>query len=327
MAARSLKNKRILITGVAGFGGSWLAETILNNEKNVEVFGLKRHTNFTKNIDHIKEKLHIFDADIVSENILDDVIKKVDPQIVFHLAAKVPGAGVVENREEIINTNVYGTKNLLESLAKNATDLQIFHFASTSNVYKKVSSTILIKEDDPTDPRDAYSESKIKAENICRDFFEDRGIPIVITRSFNQMGIRSLENLVASKIAKIAAIAKKEGQREFVFGNINAVRDFTDVRDIVLGYLLTAKKGRVGEVYNLCSGKGTKIKDMISMALDYVGLDNMVKIISDKRLFRKTEPDTIIGDNTKARNELGWKPKIPFEQTLKEMIDNYLSAN
>jgi len=325
MQERDLKNKRVLITGIAGFGGSWLAETILQNEKNVEIFGLKRPTTSTDNIRHISNKLRLFDADITYPNVLNKAIKEIDPHFVFHLAAVASSTRAREQPEIAMKTNVGGTRNLLDALSKKASDLRMFHFASTSTVYKKTRKVKLLKETDPVYASDPYSKSKIEAEKICNEFLQDEGIPVIITRAFNQGGPRCREDIVANKIAKIAACAKKEGKREFAFGNIDAVRDFTDVRDIVEGYWLAARKGGIGEVYNLCSGKGMRIRDMIDMALDYVGLKGKVKIIVDKKLLREREADVIVGDNTKAKKELGWKPKIPFEQTLKEMIDNYLS--
>jgi len=327
MPERSLKNKRVLITGIAGFGGSWLAETILQNEKNAEVFGLKRRTTSTKNIIHIMDKLQIFDADITDPVALNKAIKEIKPNAAFHLAAVVSSTRAREHPDTTMKTNVDGTKNLLDALTKGDQDLEIFHFASTSTIYKTTKKSMPIKEEHPLEAHDPYSKSKIEAEKICNEFFEKEEIPIVITRAFNQGGPRCIEDIVANKIAKIAVTAKNEGKQEFVFGNIDAVRDFTDVRDVVNGYWLAVKKGRVGEVYNLCSGKGIKIKDLIDIALNYVGLENKVKIVADKKLFRKGESNVIIGDNTKAREELGWKPKIPFEQTLKEMIDYYLYAS
>jgi len=327
MSERALENKRILITGIAGFGGSWLAEILLEKEKETKIFGLKRTTSSTQNIDHIIEKLKLTDVDITDRDMLFEVIEEINPQIVFHLAAISSSVKANEDPKTTKITNVDGTKNLLDALAENATNLEMFHFASSSTVYKKTKKLTPIKETHPVYPHDSYSKSKIDAEKICKAYLKKKKIPIVITRAFNQGGTRCREDIVANKIAKIAASAKKDGKREFVFGNVNAVRDFTDVHDIVTGYWLAAKQGKVGEVYNLCSGKGIKIADMIDMSLDYVGLKGKVKIIMDDKLFRKGEQDFVVGDYTKARKELGWKPKIPFEQTLKEMIDYYLSTD
>jgi GDP-4-dehydro-6-deoxy-D-mannose reductase len=324
---RSLKNKRILITGIAGFGGSWLAETILQNEKGAELFGLKRSTTSTENINHIIDKMQLFDADITDYDAVNRAVKEINPNVVFHLASVVSSIKAIEDPVRTMKTNVDGTRNLLNALTKGAQDLETFHFTSTSAIYKTTKEDISVKENHQLEAHDPYSKSKIEAEKICNEFLEKEETPVIITRAFNQGGPRCLEDIVANKIARIAVSAKKEGKREFVFGNIDAIRDFTDVRDIVNGYWLIAKKGRVGEVYNLCSGKGIKIKDLIDMALSYVDLKNKVKIIADQKLFRKGEQDILIGDNTKARKNLGWKPKIPFEQTLKEMIDYYLSQS
>ena len=328
MSTRSFDGKRVLITGISGFGGSWLAETILKNEKKAKIFGLKRETTSTQNNDHIIKELKLIDADITDKNIVFEAVEEIDPQIVFHLAAISSSVRAEENPKATEITNVGGTKNLLDALAENASNLEIFHFASSSSVYKKINSSVPINEKHPLGAHDIYSESKIKAEKICNDYSRTKKIPVIITRAFNQGGPRCREDIVANKIAKSVVSAKKDGIKEFVFGNVNSVRDFIDVRDVVEGYWLAAKKGVANSVYNLCSERGIRILDMIDMSLDYVGLSkDEVKIVVDKKFLRRDEADVVIGDNSKARKELSWKPKIPFEQTLKEMIDNYLSAS
>jgi len=328
MTDRSMKGKRILITGIAGFGGSWLAETILQNESDVEVFGIKRKTTSTLNIDHLASNIRLFDADIVSYEAIDKAISEINPHFVFHLAAVASSTKAKENPDITMKTNVEGTRNLLSAVAEHAGDIEFFHFASTSTVYRRAGTgkNTLISEDNPTEPTDPYSASKLEAEKLCDEFLLDAEIPVVVTRAFNQGGPRCRDDIVANKIATLAADVKIKKLSSFAFGNVEAVRDFTDVRDIAFGYLAAAKKARIGEVYNLCNGKGIRIRDMIDNALEYVGAKGEVKITVDEKLFRKGEPDVIVGDNTKAKKELGWKPKIPFERTLKDMIDYYLSA-
>lgn len=317
MLDRQFENKNILITGISGFGGSWLAETILKKERKAKIFGLKRTTSSTQNINHIIKHLALFNADLTDYNAIFQAIKKINPQIVFHLGAISSSVKADNNMESAMKTNIDGTKNLLDALVENKTDLEIFHFASSSSIYKKTEKSISINESCSIDGHDVYSMSKIEAEKICMKISKRNNISVIITRAFNQGGPRCREDIVANKIAKIAASAKKDGIREFAFGNINSVRDFTDVRDITLGYLLAARKGHVNETYNLCSSKGIKIADMINMSLDYVGLKDKVKIITDEKLFRKGEADVVVGDNTKAQKELGWKPKIPFRTNIK----------
>lgn len=324
MHARSLDGKRVLITGIAGFGGSWLAETILKKEKKAKIFGLKRESTSTENIDHIISELQLTDADITNRDMVFQAVEEINPNIVFHLAAVLPTSEANYDSKAMGATNVDGTKNLLDALVESTTDLEIFHFASSSSIYKKNKKMILINEKHPIQGSNAYSKSKIKSEKLCEKYSKKNELPVIITRAFNQAGPRCRADIITNKIARIAASAKNAGIKEFVLGNVNVVRDFTDVRDIANGYWLAAKMGKINQVYNLCSGRGIKVSDIIDMALDYVDLKGKIKIITDKRLLRKGEADIVIGDNSKAEKELGWKPKIPFEQTLKDMIDNYL---
>lgn len=319
-----LREKNILISGITGFVGSWLAEIICINQPKCNIYGLKRKTSSLEKISHIKNKINFIDGDMLDKASLERALKVSAPNFLFHLAAQASIAKALESPIETFNVDATGTLNLLETVRRHGNDLEAFHFASSGSIYGIVDEKELpIRETHPIKPTDIYATSKATADLLCYSYFGSYNTPIIRTRAFHHEGPRCREDMIGAKIAKEVVTASKEKKKELIFGNIEVVRDFSDVRDIVRGYILAVKRGKKGEVYNLCSGKGYKIKDLIEKALDFVGLRGKVSIVSRPKFFRKGEASSLIGDFSKAKKELGWKPTIPFEQTLKDMIDYY----
>ena len=153
-------------------------------------------------------------------------------------------------------------------------------------------------------------------------YFHSYGMKIVVTRGFNHTGARRGEVFATSNFAKqIVEIEKGIKEPVIKVGNLEAVRVFTDVRDMVRGYNLALEKGIPGERYNLCSGKGYKIKDMLDILLKLKKTDKKIKIETDPERMRPSDVEVLIGDNSKFRKQTGWKPEIPFETTMKDLLD------
>ncbi|MBI2547511.1 MAG: GDP-mannose 4,6-dehydratase [Candidatus Aenigmarchaeota archaeon] len=317
--------KRVLITGVTGFAGSWLAEKLLEIAEDIKIFGLKRENSSLEKISHIKDRITLSNADMLDKTSLVGILKKLEPNIIFHLAAQ---ASVVKGYEIPFGTfesNFVGTMNLVDSIRKSDINIEKMQFASSSNVYGKVKAEeIPIKETQELRPNEVYGVSKAAADHLCHSYATIYDIPIVVTRAFHHEGLRCSENVVGSQIAQqIAAIIN--GRLGLLkLGNIELVRDFSDVRDIVIGYLSSVENGKSAEAYNLCSGKGYKIKDLINNILTKFNIKN-VKIEKDPLKIRSDEAPVIVGDNTKARKELSWDPSTKFEDTLTELINYYKS--
>ncbi len=316
------KNKNILITGVAGFAGSWLAEKICELQPTCQIFGLVRESSSLNNILHIIKRIKILHGDILDTKSVQTAMKKSNPDIIFHLAGQASVKRGFEDPFGTYNANVIGTLNILESTRSSSIDA-IIHFAGSSNVYGIVPEKDQpIKEITPTRPVDPYATSKTLAEILCSSYFDLYGMRIVCTRAFHHEGPRCPNYTLGINIYNQIITAKKGRGKKLVFGNVDAIRDLNDVRDVVEGYMLAAERGKTNDIYNLCSGKGTRIQDLIEKIAAYVGFKNF-QIISDPELSRPSDIPVLIGDNTKAKKELGWQPKIPFEQTLKDMIEYY----
>ena len=177
-----------------------------------------------------------------------------------------------------------------------------------------------IKETNPLRPLSPYGVSKIAQDMLSYQYAKSYGMKIVITRGFNHTGPRRGSVFVASNFAKqIVEIEKGKKKPVIEVGNLEAKRDFTDVRDMVRGYWLAVQKGVPGERYNLCSGKAISIQELLDMLLKLSTVEITVK--QDPSRMRPSDVQILLGDNTKFKELTGWSPEIPFEKTLKDLLD------
>ena len=318
------EGKKVLITGINGFAGSWLAEKLL--EEDVQLFGIKRTNSSLEKINHTKDKINILNGDVLDADSLLSIIKEVEPDIVFHLAAQASARMGSKKPFETFSLNFQGTMNLLDAVRKSDIEIKKMQFASSANAYGEVRpEDIPVKETRDLNPVEIYGISKAAADYLCRSYAKNYGMPVVVNRAFHHEGLRCNEDMIGVVIARQIASAMKNGSNVMKFGNTEVIRDLNDVRDIVNGYIATVEKGKSGEAYNLCSGKGYRIGDLITKMLDKFNLDS-VKIETDPARLRSKDMLILVGDNSKARNELGWEPKIDFEDTLVELINYYVKT-
>ncbi|MCS7249973.1 MAG: GDP-mannose 4,6-dehydratase [candidate division WOR-3 bacterium] len=309
---------KALITGITGFVGSHLAEYLLS--KNYEVYGTYRWRSRMENIIHIKEKLKLYECDLKDATAVYNLIKEIKPDMIFHLAAQsyVPMSWACPS--ETIITNVISQINILEAV-KNLKMDTLIHIAGSSEEYGLVyENEIPIKETNPLRPLSPYGVSKVAQDLLGYQYYKSYNLKIIRTRAFNHEGPRRGEVFVTSNFAKqIAEIEKGKREPIIYVGNLQAVRDFTDVRDVVRGYYLVLTRGRVGEVYNIASGKGYKIKEILDFYLEKSKVKVEVKI--DERRLRPSDVELLIGDATKIKEECGWQPEIPIEKTLEDLLN------
>lgn len=317
------EGKRVLITGVTGFAGSWLAEKLLEN-RDIQLFGLKRNDSSLAKIEHVKDSLTLLNGDVLDVNSLIDVIKQTEPDVVFHLAAQALARIGFQKPFETFSLNFNGTMNLMDAIRKSDVAVEKIQFASSANVYGKIKE-LPVKETHELNPMEIYGISKAAADYLCRSYAKDYGMPIVVNRAFHHEGLRCNEGMVGMEIARQIALVIKNKSHSLKFGNIDVVRDLSDVRDIVNGYTATVENGRDGEVYNLCSGKGYKIRDLIEMMVGKFNLGD-VQIETDPTKLRAKDMPELVGDNSKARNELQWEPETDFQDTLVELINYYVKT-
>ena len=310
---------RVLITGITGFAGSHLAE-FLCRKKGVEIYGIERWRSRPENIEHIKDKINLHECDIRDASSVRKVITEIKPHRIFHLAAQsfVPASWTAP--AETLTTNIIGQLNVFEAVRQTGINPMI-QIAGSSEEYGIVKKNELpIKETNPLRPLSPYAVSKVGQDLLGYQYYMSYKLHIVRTRGFNHSGPRRGDVFVESSFARqIALIEKGKSPPVIYVGNLNAKRDYTDVRDMVRGYWLALEKGSPGEVYNICSGKVYSVRDVLDMLLGFANVQPKVK--HDPKRMRPSDVPILCGDNRKFAKETGWKNEIPFEVTLKDLLN------
>ncbi|MGB8952226.1 MAG: GDP-mannose 4,6-dehydratase [Candidatus Aminicenantales bacterium] len=311
---------KVLITGITGFAGSHLAEYILANHSKAKVCGLIRWRSRMDNICHFIDKIELHEADLKDIVSLNKCLAEIRPDIVFHLAAQsfVPSSWKLP--AETFAINVIGQINLFEALLSLQLNPKI-QVAGSSEEYGQVNSDeIPMKETNALRPLSPYAVSKVAQDLLGYQYFRSYGLRVVRTRGFNHTGPRRGDVFVTSNFAKqIAEIEKGKRKPVIYVGNLEAKRDFTDVRDVVRAYWLTLEKGVDGEVYNIGTGKPLAMKEVLDTLLSMSQVK--VKIEVDPSRLRPSDVPILYPDCTKFKKLTGWEPRIPLEKTFQDLLN------
>jgi len=311
---------RILITGITGFAGSHLADYLLDNVGGVEVFGTTRWRSPTANIEHIRGRITLVETDLRDASSVEEMVRNFKPERVFHLAAQSYVVTSWRAPTETITTNIVGTVNIFEAVRRAGITPKILVACSSEEYGYVEPDEVPITEDNPLRPLSPYGVSKVGQDLLAYQYFKSFGLDVVRTRAFNHSGPRRGRVFVCSDFAiQVAEVEKKLRPPEVRVGNLDAIRDFTDVRDVVRAYWLALEKGKKGDVYNISSGTGYSIGDVLEKLIALSGVE--VKVVQDPERLRPSDVPLLIGDNSKFRRDTGWKPEIPFDQTLSDLLD------
>lgn len=315
--------RRVLVTGVTGFAGSHLVDYMLERG-DCEIYGIQRWRSRTENIEHFADRIALLECDLRDATSTMDTLGKIKPDWIFHLAAQsfVPTSWIAPT--ESLTTNVLAQVNIFEAVRHLGFKTRI-QLACSSEEYGMVyPDETPIKETNPLRPLSPYAVSKVAQDMLGYQYWMSWKIDSVRTRGFNHEGPRRGPVFVASDFAKqIADIEKGRRKPVLSVGNLDAIRDFTDVRDMVRAYWLALEKCEPGEVYNIASGKGWKIRDLLDHLL---GLTKVkIEVKTDPARLRPSDVPILLGDNSKFVKATGWQPVIPFEQTLADMLEYWRS--
>ena len=298
---------KALITGISGFAGRHLAALL--KKKGYEIHGIDRSGA------HVMGNA-VYVCDILDREKLLSIASRVEPEAIFHLAAFSSVEKSFLEPELAGKVNVEGTGNVLEAASRCRNDPVVLAVSSLQ-VYGKPNS-VPISEAAELRPENPYGKSKAEQEKVCLEYFRNRGLKVIIARSFNHTGTGQSADFVWPNFAKQIAEVEK-GKRDVLrVGNLDVERDFSDVRDVVRAYELAAGKCRPGEAYNVCSGKPINIGNMLETLKSFSTTD--VRVVVDQNRVRK-ESAALYGDNSKLSGETGWKPEIPLETTLRELLE------
>jgi GDP-4-dehydro-6-deoxy-D-mannose reductase len=309
---------RILITGIAGFAGSHLAELLVGRGN--EVFGTCLACESRVNLRAIIRRVHLSNCDVTDFSQLARLVKRVGPDQIYHLAALTSVGWSFSHPLETINTNLWGTLNLLE-IARNQKKRIKILVVGSSDVYGRVRPRdVPIPEDKSLRPVSPYGASKAACDLLAHQYFESYGVHVIRARAFNHTGPRQNTGFVVPDFAsQIARIESERLPPVLKVGDLSARRDISDVRDVVRAYAALMARGKPGEAYNICSGKAYKIDHLLRILLSLSR--ERIKVQSDKGKNRPAEIPLLLGNNLRLKKATGWKPKIPLEKTLKDTLN------
>ncbi|MBK7092632.1 MAG: GDP-mannose 4,6-dehydratase [bacterium] len=314
---------RALITGITGQDGSYLAELLL--EKGYEVYGMVRRSsteNFER-INHIKEKLHLIQADLYDQGSLLDMIEDVRPNEVYNLAAQ---SFVPTSWTQPVLTGEFdaiGVTKLLEAIRKVDTKIR-FYQASSSEMFGKVQQ-VPQTESTPFYPRSPYGVAKVYGHFITVNYRESYNIHASSGILFNHESPRRGLEFVTRKISD-GAVRIKLGLADALYlGNLDAKRDWGFAGDYVVAMWLMLQQEKP-ENFVISSNENHTVRDFAEIAFSRLDLDYKQYVKIDQRFVRPAEVDILLGDSTQARKKLGWVPKVSFRQLVEMMVDSDLAT-
>jgi GDP-4-dehydro-6-deoxy-D-mannose reductase len=272
------------------------------------------------NVQHITDQITLLDCDLKDSVAVRHCLLEVKPDYIFHLAAQSFVPTSWKAPVETMMTNIVGQINIFEAMRELKLESRV-QLACSSEEYGMVyEDEIPIKETNPLRPLSPYGVSKVAQDLLGYQYHESYGLFTVRTRGFNHTGPRRGDVFVSSNFARqIAMIEKKKHEPVLHVGNLEARRDFTDVRDMIRGYWLALEKGEPGEVYNIGSGTDVSIQKMLDILLGFSSIEIKVEQAADR--MRPSDVEVLCADNTKFCSMSGWKPEIPFEKTLEDLLD------
>ena len=310
---------RVLITGITGFVGSYMAEHALS--QGAEVFGTRRAQSTAENIEHLRGRITLVQSDLRDDASVRSLVAQSSPDYVVHLAAQsVVGVSWKAPAETLAN-NILSQVSLLEAIRPLAVPPRFLCVGSSEEYGMVYEEELPIRETNPLRPLSPYAVSKVTQDVMGYQYFMSYGLPIVRTRAFTHEGPRRGDVFMASNFAKQVAEIEA-GRREPVVrvGDLKPRRDFSDVRDVVRGYWLLLERGEPGEVYNLCSGRSWSIQQVLELLIGASTVKGIAVEVDPERL-RPSDVMNLEGDPSKIEKATGWKVTIPFERTLSELLD------
>lgn len=306
---------RALITGVDGFVGYHLSNLLI--EEGLEVHG----TSIVEGYSNKQVTLH--SMNLLDKENVENVIKQVEPDAIYHLAGQ-SAVGLSWDKPTLtMDINVNGTIHLLDAVRQHAPQSKVLIIGS-SDQYGPVSPDMCpIKEEQPLGPVSPYGISKATQEQMAKLYQKAYGMNIIMVRAFNHIGPKQGKNFVIADFASKIVAIERGAKPVLEVGNLEAARDFADVRDIVKAYKLLIEKGRSGEVYNVGSGKSIKINQILKLLLAKSKANIEVKI--DPLKLRPVDVPLVECDNTKLKNHTGWNMVYSIEATLQDTLEYWRS--
>ncbi len=314
--------KKALITGITGQDGSYLAELLL--EKGYEVHGIVRRVAMEApeqrlgRVKHLINDIQLHPASLESYPSLFKVVRDIMPDECYHLAAQSFVSYSFEDEFSTFNTNINGTHYLLSSIKENAPHCR-FYFAGSSEMFGKVRE-VPQNEDTPFHPRSAYGITKVAGFDLTRNYREAYGIRAASGILYNHESPRRGFEFVTRKITSTVARIKKGQARELRLGNLDAKRDWGYAKEYAEAMWLILQQEQPRD-YVIATGETHSVRDFVQLAFEHVGLNYEEYVVIDPLFYRPAEVEILLGDPTRAKNDLGWESQVTFEALVQMMVD------
>jgi GDP-4-dehydro-6-deoxy-D-mannose reductase len=310
---------RVLVTGVSGFVGSHLAEHLV--AEGDLVVGLSTSGRWPAELAHLGKTVRLEPFNLVeqSEAELAELVRRKQPEVIYHLAAQSNPQGSLTDPRGTWSINLGGSLNLLEAVKSSGQKPRVVLVGSGVCYGNPMPEFIPVNEDCPLRPNNPYAASKAAVDLLGVQHYLAHSTDVLMVRPFNHAGPRQSPRYVLAGLALQVAEVESRRRECLDIGNLNVVRDFVDVRDVVRAYRLLGQHGRPGEIYNLGSGQGTKIAD----ALEYLRsrATKAIPVRVDAARVRPIDQPLLVADASKLRAAIGWEPRYTIEQTLTDMLE------
>lgn len=312
--------RKILITGIAGFTGSHLADRLC---KEAELWGVhvdNRLDNISSLVSDPAARVSLVRCDLTDARAVDELIERIKPDQLFHLAAQSSPALSNSRPAETFRVNVFSTLNILEAVSAVSPGTVVLNVGSGDEYGEVDPGELPVKESSELKPMNPYAVSKVAQDLLGFQYWKSRGVKVMRCRPFNHLGPRQSDIFVASSFARqIAEIEAGKGPDKVLkVGNLDSTRDFLNVLDVVEAYVLLAEKGEYGEVYNISSGRSIKIREILDTLLSFS--EEKITVLEDPKRVRKQEQAGVYGDSSRLR-ALGWSPRYGLKEGLYWLLE------
>jgi GDP-4-dehydro-6-deoxy-D-mannose reductase len=317
---------KILITGIAGFAARHFLDYINEKEPGSEVAGIYHETLPAFSADQLSNlKISLYKLSLLDKDKFAAVLKEFRPDYILHLAGRSSVANSWKDPAGSITDNTNFFLNIVETVRAMQLKCRILSVGSTEE-YGNANAGLPLKETDCPEPASPYGVARVLQQKLVAIYANTYDIDIVHTRSFNHIGPYQKPEYVIASFAKQMVQQDLEGKEEIILktGDVSVIRDFSDVRDVVKAYYELLYKGRKGQTYNVCSGNGYVLKDIIQLLAKKIG--KPVHDSIDEKNFRPSENKTIVGSYEKIKKETGWEPEINIEKSMEDIIEYWRSS-
>src|SRR3989339_679347 len=312
--------KKYIITGFSGFVGKHFLDYLENVVPGASVLGVDLQAPQFDLSKFPSIKCDFKKLNLLNKDDLSAALCQFNPDYILHLASFSSVAFSWQNPVDSFKNNTNIFLNLIESVRELKLKSRILSIGSSEEYGDFDEKDLPLKETYELKPSSPYAVARVSQELLSKIYVSGFNLDIMMTRSFNHMGSGQRDTFVIPSFARQLVQFKAQGLKKAILhtGNVDVVRDFTDVRDVVRAYFELFEKGKPGEIYNICSGKGISLREIIEKFAQMLGLEISIEI--DKKLLRPNDYKIIIGSNDKINKEIGWQPSILFEQTLKDVL-------